>query len=282
MAYMTTGCSSVVTEQSQGDIAANSEGEASGGGAASTNKYGPLRVVVQGGEDWVTAEAAMETRRIKLLDECLTSNGYQVSGQTVDRDRIKRDGLQYAYKTDIADEATRRDEGYRATSFLVGMAPGDEENTPVDAPPDEAVQECSQTTQSQVTPESVREFFKQGWAATKKAQSAPEYYEARSQWSVCMSKAGYPYDAPEDPPQHLARRAQDLLDEGHEGQADSEAAALHDEEIRTAEADWSCREKTITPVLHRLRNDLESEFLEKNPELANRVKLEMKQIITGG
>lgn len=245
-------------------------------------EYGPLRVVVQGGHDWVTAETVMEHRRIKFLDDCLTQKGYQASGETVNPERIRRDGLYYAYKTDIADDKIRNLEGYRATSYLVGIVSGDEETLHGTNTPPEILNECANTTLDQVVSPTVRDFYRKGWATNKMILEAPEFTEAQKQWSACMSKAGYDYDKPSDPPNILGKKARELDEAGPQEQRETQAATLHNEELRIAQSDWECREKTITPVLQQLRNEFESDFLSNNADLAERVKSEVQEIIANG
>ncbi len=270
-------------EQSQGPVT-----------GAGPSIYGPLQDARQAGSDYLTAQTAINRQLDIVWRECMAGRGYDLEPPTPSREQILTDGFHIAYGTDIANPTVRATEGYGVTSKLVGIpsvydrANGvtefvktipDAQRTAFDA----VLDACSDEAHSRVLPTAeLTEFDEASEEIALKVNSDARVRAARAKWAQCMQASGFPYRQPEGVADALDAKARPLYEAKQPGVVTPAAQALHAEELRTAAADWTCRKSTINPAWMTARNELEGQFLDQHPELADRVWERMSEVIARG
>ena len=286
LAVALTACSS-----DDDPAAGPSQGPVTGAGPS---VYGPLQDARQAGADYLTAQTAINRQLDDVWRRCMKSRGYDLAPPTPSREQILTDGFHIAYGTDIANPAVRATEGYGVTSKLLGIpsvydrANGvtafvktltDAQRTAFDV----VLNTCSDQAHSEVLPTAeLTEFDDASQDIALKIGNDARVRSARVRWGACMQAAGLPYRSPDNVADALDARARPLYKAFKPGVVTPAAQALHAEELRVAAADWNCRKSTITPAYMSVRNELEGQFLDQNPDLADRVWDRMAEVIAKG
>ena len=268
-----------------------SQGPVTGAGPS---VYGPLQDARQAGADYLTAQTAINKQLDAVWSACMKARGYDLAPPTPSREQILTDGFHIAYGTDIANPTVRAAEGYGVTSRLVGIpSVYDRVNgvteyvkTLTDAQRTAfgvVLDGCSDEAHTKVLPTAeLTQFDDASQDIALKIRSDGRVQAARAQWAGCMQAAGLPYRQPDGVADALDARARPLYKAAKPGVVTPAARALHAEELRVAAADWNCRKSTITPAFMSVRNELEGQFLDQNPELADRVWDRMAAVIGKG
>ncbi|WP_291050508.1 hypothetical protein [Herbiconiux sp.] len=112
-------------------------------------------------------------------------------------------------------------------------------------------------------------------ALYEKAHSSPAVQAEEEEWSSCLASAGYPgFEHKDDPLSHFSDRMGELqktgdgLQAGQPSDLDPAAlAALQEEEIATAVADFDCaRDTGYAETLQREQTRIEQEFVDENKD----------------
>jgi hypothetical protein len=257
---------------------------------SSKDGQGPIRMVIQAGTDWVTAELAIKRRASAIQNSCMRGAGFAYVEPQPDREQIILDGYASGFGTEIAYQPFRTKEGYGITGGLVGLRPPGESGSglsvylaKLNATEKDAFQkklsDCEQRARKEGLPADALDELDEktkdlnGQIATDRRAT-----EAQKAWSTCMAASGYHFTQPQQPPISLEAKARPLY-ESPSGVGSAQAKALHAEELRTAASDWACQEKTVVPARFAVRDELETRFIEANPELIARVRSAMQKVI---
>ena len=286
LAVSLTACSSdddPAAEPSQGPVT-----------GAGPSVYGPLQDARQAGADYLTAQTAINRQLDEVWSACMKAKGYELTPPTPSREQILTDGFHIAYGTDIANPTVRAAEGYGVTSKLVGIPSvydrvngvtayvetlSEAERTAFDG----VLDGCSDEAHGKVLPTAeLTEFDDASQEIALKVGNDTRVRTAQAQWGTCMQAAGLPFRSPDNVADAIDARARPLYQAAKPGVVTPAARALHAEELRVAAADWNCRKSTITPAYMSVRNELEGQFLEQHPELANRLWDRMAVVIAKG
>lgn len=277
----------------------------SAGGRAEPSVYGPIDDVLMAGTDWVTAQDAIHRKKIEFFDACRAAHGavWSTPAEPLSRDDIVLEGYRHASGTELADQFRREREGYGETSTLVGIRPIDTgpseaalraravRSPATQEADDKATMACHEEAQNGGYPtELLAKLADVRLDLRERLMADRRLKKAEAAWSRCMEAAGHDYPTVDKPQERFDRLANPLyleivrngLTEVRESDVTDEARRLHAEELRTAADDWACREKTYTSVYRAVRDDLESEFLERNAEFAEQLGEEMKRLIAAG
>lgn len=91
---------------------------------------------------------------------------------------------------------------------------------------------------------------------------------ARRNWVTCMRDQGYDFTEPDDIDRHLQDRLAAIVGDEAGGDFDRAAlAALGQEEVALAKADYGCEDDVIGPVEDEVRPEYESRFRAENADL---------------
>ena len=224
----------------------------------------------------------------------MKAKGHDLRPPTPSREQILTDGFHIAYGTDIANPTVRAAEGYGVTSELVGIPSvydrvngvteyvktlSETERTAFDG----VLNACSDEAHSKVLPTAeLTELDDASQEIALKVGNDTRVRTAQAQWGTCMQAAGLPFRSPDNVADAIDARARPLYQAAKPGVVTPAARALHAEELRVAAADWNCRKTTITPAYMSVRNELEGQFLEQHPELADRLWDRMAAVIAKG
>lgn len=261
---------------------------------AGPSVYGPIQDVRQAGNDYVTAQTAINARLDAAWAACMKEQGHELAPPTPSREQVLTDGFHIAYGTDIANPAVREKEGYGVTSELVGIpSVYDRENsvtafaktlnnaqrTAFDA----VLDTCSDRAHSEVLPATdMTTLDDAGRQIAERLNKDSRMLQARAKWGACMQQAGLPFRDPDGVADAIDARARPLYAAKKPGVIPPAAQTLHADEIRVAEIDWDCRKTSITPAYQGVRNELEAAWLDENPEVADRVWAHMSELIAAG
>lgn len=227
---------------------------------------GPAQEIYYGGVDPVEAQHALDNKQLSAVNDCLTGHGVD-NLPAMTMANARRTVSIKAYNTQLADETTRRTQGYGVASQYLSTTKGD------------AVGACINEhvgARHSLPPEMV-EFFTALDAANNTTANQVrkiQYDEAvAAQWSRCMRDRGFEYSRSSEVRDFVQRRANEV-------KSSSEALSkLRNEEIELAEADWTCTQRALTPEMLEKRHEVEKEFIESNRELAQRAQDAMKRYL---
>ena len=104
----------------------------------------------------------------------------------------------------------------------------------------------------------------------KRVSADPQMVKAEREWKDCLASAGFKYSTSDQIDSHFRDALKAIVGStpGNTGYDKAVLAALQQEELRTAEADWSCELKYKVPVEPKVIAAVEKAYFEANPGLA--------------
>ena len=104
----------------------------------------------------------------------------------------------------------------------------------------------------------------------KRVSADPQIVKAEREWKDCLTSAGFKYSTSDQIDLHFRERLTAIVGSspGSTGYDKASLAALQQEELRTAEADWACELKYKVPVEPKVIAAVEKAYFEANPGLA--------------
>ncbi len=104
----------------------------------------------------------------------------------------------------------------------------------------------------------------------KRVSADPQMVKAERQWKECLAAAGFKYSTSDQIDAHFQDRFRAIVGaDGAKANYDRAAlAALQQEELRTAAADWTCEAKFKLPVEPKVVAAMEKAYFAANPGLA--------------
>jgi hypothetical protein len=107
----------------------------------------------------------------------------------------------------------------------------------------------------------------------KRVSADPQMVQAEKKWRECLNAAGFKFSTSDQIDEHLKSGLKAIVGSNPENTTfDRNAlAALQQEELRTAEADWACEVKHKLPVEPRVIAAVEKAYFEANPGLASKL-----------
>ena len=108
----------------------------------------------------------------------------------------------------------------------------------------------------------------------KRVTADPQMVRAERQWTECLIAAGFKFSTSDQIDEGLRRRLKAIVgaEAGNTSYDKAALAALQQEEIRTAEADWACEIKYKAPIEPKVIAAVEKSYFEAHPGLAEKVK----------
>lgn len=235
-----------------------------------TSLIGPLTRYVYSKSDMYDVDYKISETFNKVYDACAAQN--QMTVTPYDKETSKRDDISYATgeSPELLVTNARKAYGYDITSYLVSDR-NNEAGTPL-KPNDgnsEVVDKCGNEAQTAFDKLdiSLKPYYNLRDDIEKRVDGSPDMATALKAWTKCMSDKGYVNDDPHqtsvvDPSGFitldLEARSRDLQ------HGSAQAKALHKEELKAAQDDYTCRTTTLYPTRFTLSNQLEQEVLDKN------------------
>ncbi len=107
----------------------------------------------------------------------------------------------------------------------------------------------------------------------KRVSADPQMIQAEKKWRECLNAAGFKFSTSDQIDEHLKSSLKAIVGSNPENTTfDRNAlAALQQEELRTAEADWACEVKHKLPVEPKVIAAVEKAYFEANPGLASKL-----------
>lgn len=107
----------------------------------------------------------------------------------------------------------------------------------------------------------------------KRVSADPQMVQAEKKWRECLNAAGFNFSTSDQIDEHLKSGLKAIVGSNPENATfDRNAlAALQQEELRTAEADWACEVKHKLPVEPKVIAAVEKAYFEANPGLASKL-----------
>jgi hypothetical protein len=104
----------------------------------------------------------------------------------------------------------------------------------------------------------------------KRVSADPQMVKAEREWKDCLTSAGFKYSTSDQIDSHFRDGLKAIVGStpGNTGYDKASLAALQQEELRTAEADWACELKYKVPVEPKVIAAVEKAYFEANPGLA--------------
>jgi hypothetical protein len=104
----------------------------------------------------------------------------------------------------------------------------------------------------------------------KRVSADPQMVKAERDWKDCLTSAGFKYSTSDQIDSHFRDGLKAIVGStpGNTGYDKASLAALQQEELRTAEADWACELKYKVPVEPKVIAAVEKAYFEANPGLA--------------
>jgi hypothetical protein len=107
----------------------------------------------------------------------------------------------------------------------------------------------------------------------KRVSADPQMVQAEKKWRECLNAAGFKFSTSDQIDEHLKSALKAIVGSNPDNATvdRSALAALQQEELRTAEADWACEVKHKLPVEPKVIAAVEKAYFAANPGLASKL-----------